>query len=631
VLLDRIEVGPRWTLVGGKGGVGKTTVAAALALALAERGEPILVLSVDPAHSLGDALEVALGPEPRAVPGAPNLAAMEVDADRERTAFLERYRDELATLFVRGTFLTPEEVEAWLGLPVPGMDEMAAMLRLMELSREGRYARVVVDTAPTGHTLRLLAAPELVRGWVGLLGALDARHRAVEQAFAPVPRPADPAHRFLDALDADLGRLAACLSDPGHTRFLLVTTPEPVVLAETGRLRESLLDAGVALGGVVVNRTGGEADAALRGLWEERRVPIVFLPLLHQDPRGVDGLRRFAAHACPAPATTPPSPTAADPGAGAGVRTGGRYRPPTDRRLYLVGGKGGVGKTTVASALALALADAGRAPVLLLSTDPAGSLSDVWDTPVGDAASAAPGAAGVALRQLDASAEWSAFRAAYRQETERLFAGLLGSSLSAGADRRVAERLLGVAPPGVDELMALLQTVDVLDLPAYNALVVDTAPTGHLLRLLEMPRLALDWAHAILRLLLRYREAVGLGGIAERVLRFARDVRRLRELLQDARSTWVGVVALPEALSVPETARLLQRLRTLRMDADVLLVNRLFEAGGEVPPSRSRAAGALLRPQRAEIRAGAPAWEAGPRGAGELRRFAAAWRQLEVD
>jgi arsenite/tail-anchored protein-transporting ATPase len=164
--------------VGGKGGVGKTTVAAALAVELADAGEQVLVISVDPAHSLGDALEVELGPEPRSVVELPDLRAMEVDAGYERERFLQKHGDDLAKLIERGTYLDVADVAEVTNLTVPGMDELAAMLRLAVLATDFA-GHVVVDTAPTGHTLRLLELPRIALNWLGALEAMQAKHVAV--------------------------------------------------------------------------------------------------------------------------------------------------------------------------------------------------------------------------------------------------------------------------------------------------------------------------------------------------------------------------------------------------------------------------------------------------------------------
>ncbi|MET0399548.1 MAG: TRC40/GET3/ArsA family transport-energizing ATPase, partial [Longimicrobiaceae bacterium] len=584
MLPERLGAGPGWTLVGGKGGVGKTTVAAALAVALADAGGRVLVLSTDPAHSLGDALGTRLGPEPAPVAGVPGLEALEVDAALERARFLERHRGTLARLLERGTYLAADDVAGLLELAPPGMDELGALLRLLDLADRDPALRVVVDTAPTGHTLRLLDLPRTAGGWIAALEAMEARHRGVALALAGAYRP-DAAARDLAALRADVERLAALLADPARTRFVLVATPEPVVLAETRRYLGALRERGTAVAAVVVNRAEAghplpdvELGAAGAG------VPVVGIPLLAVEPVGIGGLRRVT----PLPPAPSPARWEGEHGTAAlaprppfgGISLGAPWFVPADRRLYLVGGKGGVGKSTVASAVAARLAEEGRAPVLLVSTDPAGSLGDVWEAEVGAHAAGAPGAPGVWLRQVDAAAGWDAFRTELPGQVEALFGGAAGRGLAA-ADREVAERLAELAPPGVDEVMALGELIDLLEGGEYNALVLDTAPTGHLLRLLEMPAVALDWSHALLRLLLGYREVAGLGATAERVLRFARTLRALRGRLEDGAHTFVLAVALPEALSVPETERLALRLGELGTAPGALLVNRAL-AGGAV-------------------------------------------------
>jgi arsenite-transporting ATPase len=676
VLAERLGAGPGWTFVGGKGGVGKTTVAAALAVALADAGERVLALSTDPAHSLGDALGVPLGPEPSPVPGAAGLEALETDAVRERSRFLERHRDTLLRLVERGTYLSPDEAAGFLDLALPGMDELAALLRLRELADADPALRVVVDTAPTGHTLRLLDLPRTAIAWIAALEAMEARNRDVALALAGAYRP-DAAARDLAALRADVERLAALLADPARTRFVLVATPEPVVLAETRRYLEALHERGIAVAALVVNRIadGGVAASVDLGVSGEG-VPVVEIPLLAEEPVGIAGLRGVTPHP-PAPSPTrgegehdgasvadsaegltplPPAPSpakgendtaqggdrqrgdspspargrvAALGPPGGGFVLGARWFPPTDRRLYVVGGKGGVGKSTAASAVAARLAEEGRGLVLLMSTDPAGSLGDVWGVEVGAEAREAPGAPGVRLRQVDAAAEWEAFRGEMREQVEAWFAGAAGRGISAAADREVAERLVELAPPGVDEVMALGAVIDLLEGAEYNALVLDTAPTGHLLRLLEMPAVALDWSHALLRLLLGYREVVGLGTTAERVLRFARTLRALRARLEDRAHTFFLAVALPEALAVPETRRLALRLGELGIAPGALLVNRAL-AGDAVSPDRAEAAARLLAIPGIPEAAVAPEWGGeGPRGAAELLRFARAWRSAE--
>lgn len=625
MITSLLTLGSRWTMVGGKGGVGKTTTAAALAVSLADSGDRVLVLSTDPAHSLGDVLGVELGSEPRPVPGVPGLEAMEVDAVRELDRFLGTRRGAILQLIERGTYLERADVEEFSDLAVPGMDEVAAMFRLLELAGDaGR--RLVIDTAPTGHTLRLLDLPRVARDWLGALEAMQRKHQAVALALAGAYHP-DEAALLLDQMDADLRNLSDLLTDPARTRFVLVTTPEPVVLAEARRYRAELEERGIRLGGIVVNRSLPRVDPAATG------PGMAFVPLLDPEPTGVDGLRRFAGAPVADPALRPvedapreqqPVPVRR-PGA---LHVGERFVPPLDRRLYVVGGKGGVGKSTAASALALRLCQTANLRVLLLSTDPAGSLGDVFGHEVAAQPAGVPEAPGLWLQQMDARAVWDTFRGRFRNDTETLFSGLLTGGLSASADQEVVQRLVDLAPPGVDELMALLEVVDVTGDRPYDALVLDTAPTGHLLRLLELPDLALQWTHAILRLLLKYREVVPLGGLAEHLLRLARSLRDLRERLRDPAQTWVLAVALPEALSVPETARLLTRLRALDIGPGALLINRLLRDDSVAEPDAVDTALALLHIGSGLPAAAAPRWEQGPASVADLLRFMDGWRRI---
>jgi arsenite-transporting ATPase len=308
------------------------------------------------------------------------------------------------------------------------------------------------------------------------------------------------------------------------------------------------------------------------------------------------------------------------------LTVGASFTPPSDRALYLVGGKGGVGKSTVAAALGVALAAGGRR-VLLLSVDPAGSLAEVLDQEVGAIARPVDGAPGLWARQLDSGAQWEEFRSRYRMETERIFGTLLSGGLSASSDRDVVARLVDLAPAGMDELAALMEVVDVTEDRPYDALVLDTAPTGHFLRLLELPEVALDWTHQVMGLLLKYREVVRPGELAGRLLRLAQSLHRFVARMRDSESTWALSVALPEALSVPESRRLLRRLNELGVQPRALLINRLLRDGHVHPPA-AYMAGRLAEAAGGLPLAGAPDELVGPRGPESLAAFAGGWRLL---
>jgi arsenite-transporting ATPase len=237
-------------------------------------------------------------------------------------------------------------------------------------------------------------------------------------------------------------------------------------------------------------------------------------------------------------------------------------------------GKGGVGKTTCAAAAAMGLS-AGDRRVVLLGTDPAGSLGDVLEHPVPPAGATI---AGVRVREIQAEAEFETFRARYRQDVEDAFQRL-GAPDGLALDRRVVASLLELAPPGADEIFAVLALLE--EGGKDSLLVVDAAPTGHLLRLLEMPTLALEWTHQLMRVLLKYRATLGLDAFAERLLDFAKQLKDLNLRLRDPACTAAFVVSLPGPLVAAETARLEARLTTGGVRVAARLQNR---AGGPDEP-----------------------------------------------
>jgi arsenite/tail-anchored protein-transporting ATPase len=611
-----------WTLVGGKGGVGKSTVAAMLALESAAAGEAVLLLSTDPAHSLGDVLDVPVGANAVAIPAAPGLRAEEMDASAVHRAFLDEYRAPLLAWLDAATYLEREEIAAFLDLSLPGADEVAAAIRLAGLKERPPCSRVIVDLAPTGHALRMVAAPGLLAEWLAGLLALGQRDDAVARAFgAGRSRPDHGAP--LRALFRRLHATHAALRDPEWTRFVVVTTTEPSVLAESGRLVEALDREGVARAGAVINRalagpTGAEAATRLGGAHGE---PVV-LPTLATPPGGVARLRELLERARPA-AYGPeiPVPPPARPDAGPTTRTARRrserVEVPLDRRLYLVVGKGGVGKSTVAAALALDLVEVGRGRVTVLGADPAGSLGEVWGCDAGRVSRPAPGVDGLLLRQVEASAERSGVGHVAGDATRVALERLVGSG---------GDRLLGLQLPGADEVFALVELLDLLDDGREEAVVLDAAPTGHLLRLLRTPAISEAWVHAAMRLLLRYREVVEFADPAEHLLRLGRQLRGLRERLADPVHTWTAVVTLPEPGPLAETARLIPGLRGVCAGPDLLLVNRVPLAAPDAALSSAMLDAARALARRCGVAlATTPALEPGPSGADGLRRFRAAW------
>jgi arsenite-transporting ATPase len=683
----------------------------------------VLVVSTDPAHSLGDALAEAeaagaLGGEPRAVGGLPEAAgagellAAELAAGPAWERWLAPRRPALVALAERGTLLDAEDVARLLELPLPGVDELVGLLELLRLAAESGCSDAVVDTAPTAHTLRLLQMPAALERFAAVLAALQERHRAVAEAFGA--RAGGPSGDGADAVAAGIAAEARALGervrDPERCAFTWVLLPEALSLAETRDALGELAAAGATVDELVVNRVTPpppepcsacdprrRAEAAVvRELRETEAAgggrTIRLVPELEDEPRGPEALREVArlldegwdpewqigreteedygepadsraeASSAPTLGIDGSTPIACRggarllPGRGSGSTAAGPPEPgpegpswlgdvaPPAARLLLFGGKGGVGKTTCAAAAALAAARAApERPVLLLSTDPAHSVADVLDAALGDDPRPIPGApANLRARELDAPAAFAARKERYREALERAFSSLAGRRRSAGfdlpLDRAVLERLLEATPPGLDELVALSELTE-LTAAAGGAgeplVVVDTAPAGHALRLLELPELALEWDHALLALLLKYRDAVGLpGSWAEELLALARELKGLRALLADPDRCRFAAVTRAGELPHRQTRRLVAALERLGIATPVVVVNAVPE--GECARCRRGAERARAEIERlgTELRGPgrpchilvAPAEYPPPRGVRALERWGRRWR-----
>nr|WP_026122337.1 ArsA family ATPase [Nocardiopsis halotolerans] len=291
------------TFVGGKGGVGKTTLAAAHALALADAGQRVLVVSTDPAHSLGDALEAPLKDEPVRV--APNLWAAEPDADAA-------VRRRIAQVVEDAEKAVPPEVMPAVRRHLeqagasPGMAESAlADLLVDRMEQVGRrWDALVVDSAPTGHLLRLLNLPTLLTPWVVGLTRQRERARRAEALADVVGDSEEEADPLVERLHARRHRLEGAADRLRRDAVVrLVTLPRRMVLAETARAVERLSEAEFRLDPVVVNQipagdaAGPDTAEALAATRERfARQGTVEVPLQDAEPTGLESLRRLAAH-----------------------------------------------------------------------------------------------------------------------------------------------------------------------------------------------------------------------------------------------------------------------------------------------------------------------------------------------
>jgi arsenite-transporting ATPase len=363
-----------------------------------------------------------------------SLNAGELDADRALERWLADRRPLLATILKRGTFLDRGDVDAFLDLSLPGVDELLGLLEVERLAAEHGYDEVVIDTAPTGHTLRLLATPEIFERVARVLDLMQEKHRVLAAAFGRGARR-DGSDALVEELRRDGERLGALLRDQSRTRLWWVMLPEEMSVAESSRAIAGLGADGIHVSDIIVNRLTPPPPSACALCDGRRRTEATWVNAIstqwgkesdlwalaarEEPPQKATALRamadsmtRLTRRAAPrrAPRRTAPADSAPRRGLPAPVR------PTRSTRLLIVGGKGGVGKTTCAATLALAVArDAPERSVLLVSTDPAHSIGDVLGQPVGAAGRRVrEGPPNLVAREIDATKDWGQRRERYR-------------------------------------------------------------------------------------------------------------------------------------------------------------------------------------------------------------------------
>ena len=309
-LLDRHVV-----FFGGKGGVGKTTCSSAFALAASRRGQRVLLVSTDPAHSTSDIFERRIGSSERQL--SPGLSALEIDGQEEASRYIDGVKRDIRKMF-SANVIKQANRQIELAAASPGLIEVALLDRMIDLitDRQDMFDLIVFDTAPTGHTLQLLRMPDAMTTWIQAL----VRHR---RALVEIDRGADQSRDEAETADPVLAalsrrherleRLRATIMDRAHTSFALVTIPERLAIEETARAEELLSDTGVDVGGLIVNRIlpddlEGEFYRARKSqestYLEEidrrfRRLPRVRVRLLPRDVHGMESLGQVSEQLLP--------------------------------------------------------------------------------------------------------------------------------------------------------------------------------------------------------------------------------------------------------------------------------------------------------------------------------------------
>lgn len=561
--MDFVDSPTRYLFFTGKGGVGKTSLACATAVTIADRGKRVLLVSTDPASNLDDVFGIRLNNAPTPIPGVPGLDAVNVDPEAAARAYRDRvigpYRALLPADAVKHM---EEQLSGSCTVEIAAFDEFTGLLTNNKIAEH--YQHIVFDTAPTGHTLRLLALPA---AWSGFLDS----NTHGSSCLGP-----------LSGLRAQKDRYeatVAALGDAAQTTFVMVARAEPSALREADRSSHELASLGLksqrlVINGVFVPEAPGDAIAdamAARGKAAIAAIPAgiassprTLIPLKRRNLVGLDAIRsmlREEAIAPPMPldttATTddldlPPLVVLIDE-----LEAGGHG-------AIMTMGKGGVGKTTIAAAIAVELARRGY-DVHLTTTDPAAHISAAVDGTLSN----------LTIDRIDPVAETKSYR-------ESVLAAS-GKDLDAAGLALLDEDLRS---PCTEEVAVFRAFSRLLNEAKRRFVVIDTAPTGHTLLLLDATG---SYHRELMRQMgklhptdeARPGSGTSIKGVSTPMMK-----------LQDSEYTKVIIVTLAENTPVLEASRLQDDLRRAQIEPYAWVINSSLSATPTTDPLlRARAAG----------------------------------------
>jgi len=292
-------------LFGGKGGVGKTTCALSTGVHLSSSDDKTVVVSTDPAHSLSDSLGQKIGHEPREVKGVKNLSALEVNAEKALLKFKDEYEEEIKKILDTSTYLDQADIEDVFTLPIPGMDEVMGFKSIIDLIEGAKFDKYIVDTAPTGHALRLLTLPELLDDWIKVMAKMRWKYRYMVTTFSGEYNP-DESDDFLITMKKTVKKIEELLKDQSRCEFIAVTIPEEMAILETERLVKTLAKYSIRVKQLVVNNVLESRDCQfcrekakeqekyishIRRKFSNLRITIV--PLQSREVKNIDSLTSF--------------------------------------------------------------------------------------------------------------------------------------------------------------------------------------------------------------------------------------------------------------------------------------------------------------------------------------------------
>lgn len=516
----------------GKGGVGKTSTACATAITLADMGKQVLLISTDPASNLQDVFEIELTNKPKEIPSVPNLQVANLDPETAAHEYKERvvgpYRGKLPDAVIA---TMEEQLSGACTVEMAAFDEFSTLLTNKELT--SKFDHIIFDTAPTGHTLRLLQLPT---AWSGFLE--ESTHGA--SCLGPLAGLGDKKELYSQTVQA--------LSNPNQTMLLLVTRPDSSPLQEAERAAHELKEIGVSnqfllVNGIlkdymqndnVSNALFKRQSRALENMAEElKNLPTYEIPLVPFNVTGIENMRKLVQPMENLSISDEKANTVSIPS----LQTLITNLSESGKRVIFTMGKGGVGKTTVASAIAVGLAEKGH-HVHLTTTDPAAHIDYVMHGEQGN----------ITISRIDPKVEVEN----YRKE-------VIEQAKDTVDEEGLAYLEEDSRSPCTEEIAVFRALADIVERANDEIVVIDTAPTGHTLLLLDAAQ--------------TYHKE-----IARSTGEVPQSVKNLLPRLRNPEETSVVIVTLAEATPVHEASRLQEDLKRADITPKWWVINQSFYA-----------------------------------------------------
>jgi arsenite-transporting ATPase len=554
----------------GKGGVGKTSMACTHAVRYGDEGKRTLIVTTDPASNLSDTFEQAIGHQVTPISGVPNLWAMEIDPDKATQEYIDRAMAPIRAAFPAQMVQVMEEQ-----MSGPCTAEVAAFDRFTDFleapaDHGEAYDVVIFDTAPTGHTIRLL---ELPAEWSQSINAASSGNG--QTCIGPAAAIQDARHKYERALSA--------LRDAQAATFIFVLHPEAISIRETqraiGELRKLeiqnyrlIINGIIPLEGEQNSLFAARAEMHARYLAQIEReftFPKQRMTLQAGEIKGMERLRQVAKIFFDGEAAKGMFDTQITKSQGASFAIALddlriSVQPNGHRQTVFFAGKGGVGKTAASCITAVWLARQGH-KTLLLTTDPAAHLGDVLDSPVSDEIAPVAGQPNLWAVKIDPKAAAETYR-------ERILNDARKRGRPENAIQVMEEELNS---PCTEEMAAFDKFIEYASQDGWDAVVFDTAPTGHTLRLLELP---VDWSKQIDVKIFASVDGAAADDVAKQ--RFGKVI----EMMRDPAQSTFAFVMYPEATPILEAWRAARELGTVGIQPGMVVANMIIPAEQATTP-----------------------------------------------